>query len=302
MLNPESPSDKFVHHEDSGQHQLPETAYDSVRIKGKREIHGSPLVAHVIQQSREELWSPRPTHQRQDISFHEGRRQPNGPVVGYRVLRRCCSSPEVKQNAPFMKQPEPEREDYELGGVIVGFSKEFLHPVLMQIEEGELEDIEESEHSLISTVFRTYPHGMRCGIDIIWHENIAVPENFKYVKDGLRNQLEGEEQAQFNRKLQYEHEHRQSRLLSISSTIAHVFPNSKNKETKPRMRNLFGDIPYQDIHFELKWPRLTLFKFPKAMITAMEGFLSQLKNDVISLNLALAATVIFFDLQKQDNS
>ena len=55
MLNPEPPSDKFVHHQDSGQRQLPETAYDSVRIKGKRDIHGSPLVAHVIQQSREEL-------------------------------------------------------------------------------------------------------------------------------------------------------------------------------------------------------------------------------------------------------
>ena len=143
---------------------------------------------------------------------------------------------------------------------------------------------------------------MRCGIDIIWHENITVPGNFKYVKDGLRNQLEGEEQAQFNRKLQHEYTHRVSELPSISSTIARVFPNNKDQKTKPLMRNVFGDITYQDIHFELKWPRLALFKFPKTMITAMKDFLSQLKNDVISLNLALAATMIFFDLQKQDKS
>ena len=39
------------------------------------DIHGSPHLAHVLKQSREELWSPRPTHQRHDdSSFYEGRR------------------------------------------------------------------------------------------------------------------------------------------------------------------------------------------------------------------------------------
>ena len=39
------------------------------------DIHGSPYLAHVLKQSREELWSPQPTHQRHDnSSFYEGLR------------------------------------------------------------------------------------------------------------------------------------------------------------------------------------------------------------------------------------
>jgi hypothetical protein len=34
-------------------------------------------------------------------------------------------------------------ENYEVGGVIVGFSNKLMHPVLMQIEESQLEQIEE---------------------------------------------------------------------------------------------------------------------------------------------------------------
>ncbi|RBR25010.1 uncharacterized protein FIESC28_02280 [Fusarium coffeatum] len=203
-------------------------------------------------------------------------------------------------NETNLDQNEPGMESLEVGGVMVGFSNKWVHPVVMQIEECQLEKIEEPEHPLVSTVFQTYPHGIRCGIDIIWHENLIVPGNFEYAKDGLRGRLEGEEQVQFNRKLQHEHKQREPELPSISSTIARVFPNNKAQTTKSRMRNLFSNITYQDIHFELKWPRLAWFKFPKAMITAMKDFLSQLKNYVISLNLALAATVIFFDLQNKD--
>lgn len=50
--------------------------------------------------------------------------------------------------------------------IIVGFSNRLLLPVLMQIEESEL------ERPLRSTVFQTYLHGIGYGIDIIWHDNL----------------------------------------------------------------------------------------------------------------------------------
>lgn len=51
-------------------------------------------------------------------------------------------------------------ENYELRGVIVSFSNKLMHPVLVQIGECQLEQIEELEHPLHSTVFQTYPHGI----------------------------------------------------------------------------------------------------------------------------------------------
>ncbi|KAL9570305.1 hypothetical protein ACKAV7_005511 [Fusarium commune] len=149
---------------------------------------------------------------------------------------------------------------------------------------------------LVELVFRPGCHIH--GHEIIWTENMLIPGNISYVKRALHDHLDDDEKTQFLQLLRREHH-----LLIAGNGpagVAKTLPSNEEPGRKPLIcRAIQGGKDYNHLHFILKWPPMALLEFPKGMINEMQGFLDMYPFDNVPLNIALAATVIYFDIEKR---
>ncbi|KAF5653146.1 hypothetical protein F25303_2576 [Fusarium sp. NRRL 25303] len=139
------------------------------------------------------------------------------------------------------------------------------------------------------------------GHEIIWTENMLIPGNISYVKRALHDHLSKDEKAKFLRCMRREHN-----LLVDSNAaagVAKTLPSTEESNRKPLIcRAIQGGKDYNNLHFTLKWPPISLLEFPKDMINEMQRFLGRYPSDNVPLNIALAATIIYFDIGKSSDN
>ncbi|KAF5623008.1 polyketide synthase [Fusarium sp. NRRL 52700] len=135
------------------------------------------------------------------------------------------------------------------------------------------------------------------GHEIIWTENMLIPGNMSYVKRALHGQLDDDEKTRFLQLLKREHH------LLVSGNgpagVAKTLPSNEEPSRKPLIcRAIQGGKNYNKLHFTLRWPPMALLEFPKDMINEMQSFLNRYPSDNVPLNIALAAAIIYFDIEE----
>ncbi|KAF5563225.1 polyketide synthase [Fusarium phyllophilum] len=135
------------------------------------------------------------------------------------------------------------------------------------------------------------------GHEIIWTENMLIPGNISYTKRALHDHLDDDEKTQFLQLLRREHH----LLLSMNNPagVAKTLPSNEDPSRKPLIcRAVQGGKEYNTLHFTLKWPPMALLEFPEDMINKMQSLLDRYPLDNVPLNIALAATIIYFDIEE----
>ncbi|KAM0367165.1 hypothetical protein ACHAPK_007686 [Fusarium culmorum] len=134
--------------------------------------------------------------------------------------------------------------------------------------------------------------------EIIWLENMLIPGNIQYLKSAIENNITGLEKQRFLQIMK-----RENRLLEAGlnpTGVAKTLPSNESGKRKPRAcRPIHNGPAYDTLHFKLRWPPMAALEFPSEMIDAMEAFLSQHPHDNVPLNIALAATIIYIDLENE---
>lgn len=90
-----------------------------------------------------------------------------------------------------------------------------------------------------------------------------------------------------------------------TSSVARILPSAEDDEHRPNLRRPIhvsrdGSISedYQHLHYMLRWPPMAVLMFPPDMVVEVTNFLDKYISDIVPLNIALAAIVIFFDEEK----
>ncbi|KAF5587819.1 polyketide synthase [Fusarium pseudocircinatum] len=151
---------------------------------------------------------------------------------------------------------------------------------------------------LVELVFE--PGSRIQGHEIIWTENMLIPGNISHVKRALHDHLDDGEKDQFLQLLKREHH----LLLSGNhpASVARTLPSNEEPSRKPLVsRAIQGGKEYSNLHFTLNWPPMALLEFPETMISEMQRFLDQYPSDNVPLNIALAATIIYFDIEETND-
>ncbi|RBR20631.1 hypothetical protein FVER53590_03703 [Fusarium verticillioides] len=154
-------------------------------------------------------------------------------------------------------------------------------------------DLDNTE--LVELVFETGFHIQ--GHEIIWTENMLIPGNISYAKRALHDHLDDDEKGRFLQVMRRENH----LLLSGNGPagVAKTLPSNEDPSRKPLIcRAIQGGKDYNNLHFTLRWPPMALLEFPGDMISNMQSFLDRYPSDNVPLNLALAATIIYFDIEE----
>ncbi|KAF4446283.1 hypothetical protein F53441_10033 [Fusarium austroafricanum] len=239
-------------------------------------------------------------------------RKPTERHVGFRILARACKATDFTLNN--MKDDmgigatNQLATDSKVRAVFVGISAIDCRPILMvnrytgDLSEGFQQNIwvslgQDNTANVFLTDLRVKPRDEH---ELIWVENMMIPGNLSYVKRGLWGVLEGHEKKRFLQIMKREHLLLQSGLCPAG--VAKILPGNGSQERKPAIRrNFHNDKGYYTLHYSLQWPPMALLEFPPDMIEAMQGFLDSCRCDNVPLNIALAAAVIFQDLEEAND-
>lgn len=127
---------------------------------------------------------------------------------------------------------------------------------------------------------------------------MLVPGNISSAKHALWDRLWGDKKTQFLEIMAREHSRLKDGLSSAG--FAMIPPSNEVEDRKPAIcRPIHGNMEYSSLHYVLQWPPMAALEFPIEMIEAIEEFLFWHQQDNVPLNIALAATIIYFDLEKE---
>ncbi|KIL84847.1 hypothetical protein FAVG1_11717 [Fusarium avenaceum] len=267
-----------------------------------------------------------------DPVLESGFRVPTEINVAYKVLTRACrvsnSQWDMQDNTQFSKEAlgisgnERLTLSHDINAVVVGISALDCSPVIMQRYNSDQESQQGTTNSTDQVVEQSTPHAdhikddtsyialksyfsdRRCRKSIIWFQNVLIPGNLKHIKKGLWNHLEASEKQRFLQIMKREHL-KLSQGLSTSS-VASILPSTEDDEHRPDLRkpiHLSRDVSncknYDELHYKLRWPPMAVLKFPPNMVVEVTNFLHKYISDIVPLNIALAAIVIFFDEEQR---
>ncbi|KAM0563076.1 hypothetical protein ACHAPJ_001922 [Fusarium lateritium] len=208
---------------------------------------------------------------------------------------------------------EPPTLDSTIEAVLVGISACDYQPVFMvkgdiKQEDGDANGSTQGQSrprdldgrlnadNIECVTLRTLSGTLKCGNQVIWFENTLIPGNIAYIKRALWDCLEADEKRSFLRIMKREHG-----LLArgvIASTVARALPSNEEENRKPGFhRPIHEDKDYDKLHYILRWPPMAVLDIPAHMIIAMQNLLKSESFDNIPLNIALAAIIIYFDLE-----
>lgn len=148
--------------------------------------------------------------------------------------------------------------------------------------------------------FKTEPGSKLCAGNLIWHEKCLVPTVIGTIKNLIEYDTPeaSDKDARAEAWVFLGREHRRS-LKGLSPIPYGSCLPSPNGSNQPDMGCLYRDASI-DTHYMLQWPPLAVLKVPREMLRILQQFLSAHRRDPMPLNLAVAATIIYFDLKKND--
>ncbi|KAF9773750.1 hypothetical protein IL306_008378 [Fusarium sp. DS 682] len=261
------------------------------------------VIGHEINQ----LWAPHPLEMSghiQDESVVDGYRKPAEPIAIFNILPRAClatgcATKDAERRKSIIRSlglSKDGQNDESIPGVVVGRSAVDLQPVMLIKSDTASMQTDISRDNMESVQLKTVVMRRPCGAEIIWTENVMIPGNLEFIKKGLWNKLEEGEKIHFLKHTRREH----AALLHHGTTLTfgNALPSAKDHRRKPCFREIHTGLEYSKLHYRLRWPPMSVLKFPEEMIQAVKKFLFQYPHDAIPLNLALAAIVIYFDMEK----
>ncbi|KAM0344485.1 hypothetical protein ACHAPU_007457 [Fusarium lateritium] len=223
----------------------------------------------------------------------------------YQILPRACRTSPVKHTPEWkaMKECLGFRSTghpatcYHVEGVLVGISAFNCEPIIMMKGDDHTSPIGVDNTQGTKLMYQSGK--ARCGDEIIWLENMLVPGGIAYIKRALWDDLSHEEERYFRKAARREH----TLLLKGMNPSGVTRPPLANEAQhfKPLIcRSIHPGIGYDQLHYHLRWPPIALFDFPVEMIEGLKHFLGVHQEDNISLNIALVATIVYFDMYHHD--
>ncbi|KAI5466663.1 hypothetical protein BGZ63DRAFT_448932 [Mariannaea sp. PMI_226] len=215
----------------------------------------------------------------------------------YPVLARACS---MWSGTSKMKIAGRDRLGLSEGAwtsgptverVFVGMSPSF-DTVFMSAPKNKV-----ATDNITTYTLNTEPKYHRAGKTILLHEYLTVPGNVKAL-----GKLMLGEKVKFNSELCPRSRAMNSNKKAMGGMHApppvHRIPSQQKGTHTPHL----GLKPGQDgdSHWSLKWPPLAALAIPSQMVDLLNEFLSQHPMDPVPVNLAVAATIIYFDMEKRD--
>ncbi|KAF5720593.1 hypothetical protein FGLOB1_701 [Fusarium globosum] len=262
------------------------------------------------------IWDPEPVSGlgNNRISKVDTGRKVTETHVAVKLAARACDLPSLIHHETKkwldIDSDTQLKTDKTVNGVFVGISAFNYYSIFMK--KSSTQHLPDGLHgvsrqqaikrslSLDNTELVELVFGPGCpiqGHEIIWTENMLIPGNISYVKRALHDDLNDDEKARFLQLLRREH-----RLLESGDRptgVAKTLPSNEAPDRKPLIcRAIQGGQDYKSLHFTLNWPPMALLKLPKTMISQMQRFLDRYPSDNVPLNIALAATIIYFDIEE----
>ncbi|KAF4414840.1 polyketide synthase [Fusarium acutatum] len=270
-----------------------------------RDYQGKEISVHLIGEQTNALWQPQKYQALNDNRAEDcvdGWRKPAAPIVVFPILPRAsiapiCASKDASRRAAAEKLLRPSTDNHgneNVCAVVVGRSATDLQTVVMvRPESAPTQTDNDNVDAMQLQTIMNKP----CGRQVIWSETMMIPGNLEFTMKGLSNQLTGEDKSYFlNRVIRG---HKALVAHDISHTCSYnSLPSQEDDKRKPHFREIHGGRHYARLHFQLRWPPMSVLTFPEEMIKVVKTFLEQHSNDAIPLNIALAAIIIYFDLEK----
>ncbi|KAM0207407.1 hypothetical protein ACHAQI_007637 [Fusarium lateritium] len=138
-----------------------------------------------------------------------------------------------------------------------------------------------------------------CGREVIWFENMLIPGNIAYIKRALHNRFQDEERSRFAQTMKREHALIDEGFNS-PGILRELLPGDPQQRKPSVCRPIHDGVDYDKLHYQLRWPPIAVLDFPPKMIKCLQDFLALYPTDNIPTNLALAATMIYFDMHHQE--
>ncbi|KAF4965641.1 hypothetical protein FSARC_6578 [Fusarium sarcochroum] len=259
-------------------------------------------------------------------TFRKGFRMPIGEIWAFKVLARACqattckpyhlSTDQALRKLLGIAQDNLLTPSDKIKAVVVGLSTITFEPVVLvkadttqvaQDADGLRDDqsgnkgpgdrINKDNMELVT--LKTLPDNLLCGNGINWFQNALIPGNLAYVKRALWDQLSTHEKRTFLQIMKREHTLLMKGLGS--SAVTTVLPSNEDQERKPAIcRPIHSTNDWDNLHYILEWPPMALLNFSHDIISAVRSFPRKCKHDSVPVNLALAAIIIFFDLEKKE--
>ncbi|KAF4336143.1 polyketide synthase [Fusarium beomiforme] len=255
------------------------------------------------------IWNP--AVRSKGKSIKQTVRMPTEKYLAFTVLARACKKNRAKSEhlAGLLDSSSPTVRGIK--AVFVGISIFDCQPVFLvrdnlettycirkDISEEKLQQILMRDDTCLCDLTKRAGRPPQ-GHDVIWVENMLIPGNISHAKHALYKRLELHDEKKFVRIMR-----RENSLLEAglgAAGIAKTLPSSEVPERKPVMcRPIHNAMNYDTLHYRLRWPPMAVLEFPSDMINAMKVFLQLHPNDNVPLNIALAATIIYFDLEELD--
>ncbi|EWG41629.1 hypothetical protein FVEG_03703 [Fusarium verticillioides 7600] len=246
----------------------------------------APTTKESTGQEDRPIWDPMfENDEASDKSKRKIVRVPTEEHLSFRLFARACKAEKVKNEEMRdylgTSLTNPLMTDSKIRGVYVGISAIDCVPILMLMSFPKDPNTpwtgdalrRKIKTSLVTDTLEFVTlrgrDGSYPGAEIIWLENMLIPGNISFVKRGIWGQLPDDEKL--------------NEITKRKPSISRPIHDGKN---------------YDTLHYRLRWPPMAVLEFPQQMIEWMEKFLSWYPSDNVSLNIALAATVIYFDLEK----
>ncbi|KAL6407185.1 hypothetical protein AUP68_10012 [Ilyonectria robusta] len=155
------------------------------------------------------------------------------------------------------------------------------------------------DDSAAGTQCKVEPGSKLVGANLIWHERCLVPGAIQTLKQLVHFDTPEDVQDGSDARLAawafLDREHTRA-LNGIQPTPYGSKSPTDKGPNQPTMKERYV-CRGSDTHFMLKWPPLAVMEVPREMGTILERFLAAHPLDPMPLNLAIAATIIFFDLK-----
>ncbi|KAK6706416.1 hypothetical protein SNK05_010290 [Fusarium graminearum] len=249
------------------------------------------------------IWNPGPYSPRYSTT---STRSPTSPHMAFKLVARACNVNEGETGQDMkdvrehvgMGSSTRTTINTDIEGIYVGICAVDCLPVLLCKDVDRDSKITNTDSLDAFTLLNVDNDTNDGGKSIIWLENMLIPGNIAHAKSALNNELHGQTKRRFLEIMKRENKLLQEDLNPAG--VAKTLPSNESEVRKPALcRPIHVGQDYDKLHFRMRWPPMAALEFPPGMIKAMETFLSAHPFDNVPLNIALAATIIYLDLEDE---
>jgi hypothetical protein len=235
-------------------------------------------------------------------------RIPSDTPFAFRLLPRACKTGLIKKTPEWSVMADhlglskrfSSTPNSRFKAVIVGISAINCEPVIMLRQTKEEPFMAHNvADNMDSVMLRSRSGETSCGREVIWFESMLIPGNIAFAKRALHHRLHDEETWRLTQTLKREHTIIEKGLNP--SGIMREPQSGDTQQRKPSVcRPIHDGVSYDKLHYRLRWPPIAVLDFPPKMVKGLQDFLAEYPTDKVPINVALAATIIYFDMRDQE--